>query len=161
MRKYILIAAVLIAMTSLVGCDMIKNINVEKSATLGDAVEGGNKTTLDGAEMTFVSSTAKSLSVIMKNNTASTWQSGNMRDYRLEAEQGGEWYEVQQVGELANTMELMIFAPGQTLEHTFEFSDRYGTLPAGKYRVVKAFWANATDTFEAHEFYLICEFTVE
>jgi hypothetical protein len=84
-----------------------------------------------------------------------------MRDYSLEAEKNGEWYTVNQVGELANTMELMIFAPGETLTHTFEFKERYGNLPSGKYRVVKSFWANKTETADAHEFHLVCEFTVE
>ena len=84
-----------------------------------------------------------------------------MRDYRLETERGGEWYEVKQIGEFANTMELMIFTPGQILTHTFDLELRYGKLPAGSYRVVKSFWANATATEEAHEFYLICEFSVE
>jgi hypothetical protein len=84
-----------------------------------------------------------------------------MGDYRLEIERDGEWYEVKQIGELANTMELMIFSPEQSLTHTFNFSERYGRLTAGKYRVVKSFWANATEKADAHEFYLICEFTVE
>jgi hypothetical protein len=84
-----------------------------------------------------------------------------MRDYRLEIERDGEWYEVKQIGELANTMELMIFAPEQELTHTFEFAERYGKLATGRYRVVKSFWANATETSEAGEFYLVCEFTVE
>ena len=84
-----------------------------------------------------------------------------MRDYRLEAEKDGEWYEVKQTGELANTMELMIVAPGESFEHTFLFANRYGKLPTGTYRVVKSFWANKTDTTDAHEFYLICEFDVK
>ena len=162
MKKYILIAALLVAMLSLIGCDMINNILPDKSATIGDKVEDNkDQTVREGAEITFVSCTQTSLTVRIDNGTDSTWQSGNMRDYRLEAEKDGGWYEVKQIGEYANTMELMLFAPGQSLTHTFEFADRYGTLPAGTYRIVKSFWANATATAEAHELILACQFTVE
>ena len=111
--------------------------------------------------MEYISNTSDTLTVKIENLTDSTWQSGNMRDYSLEAERDGEWYSVTQIGEFANTMELMLFAPGNELTHTFKFKDRYGKLPAGKYRVVKSFWANATETVEAGEFHLVCEFTVE
>ena len=150
----------LLLVASLASCTMIDKIMNNKEATLGDKIEE-EKIVYDGAAMEYVSHTSDTLTVKITNGTESTWQSGNMRDYRLEAEQGGEWYQVNQIGEFANTMELMLFTPGQTLTHTFEFADRYGALPAGKYRVVKSFWANATATAEAHEFLLICEFTVE
>jgi hypothetical protein len=160
MRKTLFIAAALILLVSLGGCDMIKNALPNKNATIGDKVENEVPTS-DGAAVSCDSSSATHLTVTIVNNTDSTWQSGNMRDYRLEIERDGEWYEVKQIGELANTMELMIFSPEQSLTHTFNFSERYGRLTAGKYRVVKSFWANATEKADAHEFYLICEFTVE
>ena len=161
MKKYLIFAMALLVLTSLVGCDMIKDFISSKDATLGGKVDRDESETLGGAVMTLIESSSSSLTVKMENNTDSTWQSGNMRDYRLEAEKDGEWYEVEQKGEFANTMELMIFAPGQTLTHTFEFAERYGNLTDGKYRVVKSFWANATATSEAHEFFLTCEFGVE
>jgi hypothetical protein len=164
MRKYVFIAAVLILALSLVSCDMIDKINVflpEQNATVGDRVEKNESVPTDEADVTVLEATSSSMTAVITNNTDSTWQSGNMRDYRLEVKKDGEWYEVKQVGELANTMELMLFAPGETMTHTFEFSNRYGILPAGEYRVVKSFWANSTATTEAHEFYLVCEFTVE
>jgi hypothetical protein len=131
---------------------------------LGDKLEEGATLAfadLKDAKMGYVSNTSDSLTVKIENNTASTWQSGNMRDYSLEAEKDGEWYSVKQIGEYANTMELMIFAPGQEMTHTFKFDERYGKLASGKYRVVKSYWANATETTEAGEFHLVCEFTVE
>lgn len=169
MRKILLMAALLIFMASLVGCDMFEKVTddidlggiTNKEASITDEVEKSETVPKDGAVASVVSVSATSLTIKMENNTDSTWQSGNMRDYRLEAERDGEWYSVKQIGEYANTMELMLFAPGETLTHTFEFGDRYGKLPAGKYRVVKSFWANATATTEAHEFHLVCEFTVE
>ena len=130
---------------------------MEKKATVGDRAPDGREE-YEGAVMQYVSSTDGSLTVLIENNTDSVWQSGNMRDYRLEVEKDGEWYTVEQIGELANTMELMIFAPGDALTHTFVFTERYGKLEAGKYRVAKSWWANASDTREAGEFYLYCEF---
>ena len=161
MSRIIFVVAALLLLLSLVGCDMIDKYTPEKDASIGDKVEDGEKVTEGGADVTVFSSSDTALTVTIVNNTDSTWQSGNMRDYRLEVEKDGEWYEVKQIGEYANTMELMIFAGGQSMTHTFEFAARYGKLGAGKYRIVKSFWANATPTSEAHEFYLICEFTVE
>jgi hypothetical protein len=161
MRKAVFVAAALLVLLSLVGCDMIKRIVPKENATVGEKVENGGKISENGADVTVVSSSDTSLKVKIENNTDSTWQSGNMRDYRLEVEVDGDWYEVKQVGEFANTMELMIFAPGESLTHTFDFLKRYGRLDQGKYRVVKSFWANATATTEAHEFHLVCEFNVE
>lgn len=160
MKNTLLIAAIMLVLISLTGCDMIEKIIPLKNATVGDKANSDNPTR-EGADITLISSSATALTVKIENNTDSTWQSGNMRDYHLEARKDGEWYTVNQIGEFANTMELMIFAPGENMTHTFEFSERYGKLADGKYRVVKSFWANATPTTEAHEFHLICEFTVE
>ena len=161
MKKTIFIAAILVFAVFVAGCDVMDNANIGGGATIGDKAELEVKPSSEGAVIEVISASQTSLTVKIENNTDSTWQSGNMRDYRLEAERDGEWYEVKQIGELANTMELMIFTPGQTLTHTFELEGRYGKLAIGNYRVVKSFWANSTATEEAHEFYLICEFTVE
>ena len=162
MKKTVLIlAALFIILSSFTGCDVVRTLIAKGlGAKVTDEPEC-EKTTYDGAIMEYVSSTSDTLTVRMENRTDSTWQSGNMRDYHLEAERDGKWYEVEQIGEFANTMELMIFAPGNEMTHTFSFSERYGKLLPGKYRVVKSFWANATDSTEAHEFHLVCEFTVE
>ena len=165
MRKTILIAALLILSLTLVGCDTlmdkVKDVMPAKDADLDDKVTDSVIEEKDGAMVTVISADATSLTVKIENNTESAWQSGNMRDYSIEAYKDGEWYKVKQLGEFANTMELMIFTPGQTMTHTFEFSERYGKLSAGEYRLVKSFWANATATEDAHEFTLVCEFTVE
>ena len=164
MRKYLILAAALILMLSLVSCDMLENVKdllPKKNAEVGDRVEENENVPKVDSDVTVIEADSTSLTVKITNSTDSTWQSGNMRDYRLEVKRDGEWYEVKQIGELANTMELMLFAPNETMTHTFLFSERYGALTAGEYRVVKSFWANATPTAEAHEFYLVCEFIVE
>ena len=159
MKKIITIAALILLFASLASCDMMNKI-FSGDIKVGDKSESP-KNEESGAVATAISSDSSSLTVEIENNTDSTWQSGNMRDYSLEVERDGEWYTVTQVGEFANTMELMIFAPGETLTHTFTFTERYGNLTAGKYRVVKSFWANKTEAVDAHEFHLVCEFTVE
>ena len=167
MKKILLIALVCILTYCATGCDVIGNLSFGKS---GDTdvppkadvpAEDAERNEIEGAVMKYVTSTDRSLTVELVNNTDSTWQSGNMRDYALETERDGMWYTVEPVGDFANTMELMLFAPGEKLTHTFDFSERYGRLEAGEYRVVKSWWANASETREAGEFYLFCEFTVE
>lgn len=159
MRKIILIATLALICASLVNCDMIRKENTD-DIKLGDRSDADKKLE-EGALVTLIFADSTSLTVRIDNATDSTWQSGNMRDYSLEVQRDGAWYNVNQIGEFANTMELMIFAPGETLTHTFEFAGRYGNLTPGRYRLVKSFWANRTATADAHEFHLVCEFTVE
>lgn len=160
-KTLMIIAALLLISVSFSGCDAIAGLFDKKTDPALGEKSDSNKISYENAEMKYVSSTSNSLTVEIVNNTVSTWQSGNMKDYSLEAEKDGEWYSVKQIGEFANTMELIIFAPGEKMTHTFKFDSRYGKLTPGKYRVVKSWWANATETTAAGEFHLVCEFTVE
>ena len=167
MKKILLIALLCLVIGSMVGCDTLKSGIFGNDNNDGDdsktptPTEDAGHTELKGAVMKYISSDDKTLTVELENDTDSVWQSGNMRDYALERESDGKWYTVEPKGDFANTMELMLFGPGDKLVHTFDFSERYGVLAAGKYRVVKSWWANATDTTEAGEFYLTLEFSVE
>lgn len=166
MKKILLIALACMLINAAVGCDMKKESdtgmgNNDDSAQIETPANDSDRADFEGAVMEYVSSTESSLTVELRNETDSVWQSGNMRDYTLECERDGVWYTVKAKGDFANTMELMLFVPGQTLTHTFDFADRYGALSSGKYRVVKSWWANTSATREAGEFYLTCEFTVE
>ncbi len=154
MKKAIVLTSVIFCLFIFTGCSMLN-----KNASSGDKADtsqGG----YDGAVIEYVKSDETSLTVKITNNTSSTWQSGNMRDYQLQVLNGEEWYRVEQIGEFANTMELMLIAPGESLTHTFEFKNRYGILGTGHYRVVKSFWANKTDTEEERSFALVLEFDV-
>lgn len=164
MKKYLLIAVCLMLLL-VTGCDMKKKITVGDKADANmnpsAGLDEGIGSTYEGAVMTYVSSDSHSLTVTISNNTESTWQSGNMRDYELQVMKDGEWYKVEQIGEFANTMELLIFSPGESMTHTFAFDARYGELTEGSYRVIKAYWANRTENSDAREFHLWCEFEVE
>ena len=163
MKKLIILAACLLIL-SLTGCELADGIKFpwgkDSEISASDPVDY-TYTGYDGAIIAYVKSDAKSLTVTISNESDSTWQSGNMRSYSLEVLRDGVWYAVEPTGDLANTMELMIFAPGEKITHTFDLYARYGELPAGHYRVVKSYWANKTETKEAGEFYLACEFDVE
>lgn len=159
MRKILRTAALLLLCASLASCQTVKD-KICDFIKIGDKVDT-ERNGENGAIATLIDADSHSLTLRIENGTDSTWQSGNMKNYHLEAEKDGEWYRVTQVGEFANTLELLIFAPGEKITHTYDFSVRYGTLTPGKYRWVKSWWANETETDEGHEFYLICEFTVE
>ena len=169
MKRILLIALGCMVIASMIGCDTVKDALVgvkdmiikDEAPKIEEPADDSGRSELEDADMKYVTNTDSSLTVELTNNTDSVWQSGNMRDYSLECERDGVWYKVEPKGDFANTMELMLFVPGQALEHTFDFSERYGTLQPGKYRVVKAWWANASATREAGEFYTVCEFTVE
>ena len=165
MKKILLIALACMLITSSMGCNKSEDPNSGSddnngSLKIESPADDVDRADFEGATMEYVSSNGSSLTVKLINGTDSVWQSGNMRDYTLECERVGVWYTVEAKGDFANTMELMLFGPGQTLTHTFDFSERYGELPSGKYRVVKSWWANASATRESGEFYLACEFTV-
>lgn len=156
MKKYLVIA-ICIIMMMLSGCNMNKTNG--KDATVGDKVEGGESVQNNEA-MKLVKATNKSATVTIENNSPSVWQSGNMKDYELQILKDGEWYKVEQIGEFANTMELMGLHPGQKITHTFEFEKRYGTLPSGRYRIVKRWWGSLTANSEKGEIITACEFDV-
>lgn len=157
MKKYIVIAICILTMM-LSGCNM--NKSGDKNANVGDKVESEGESINNSEAMKFVRATNKSLTVTIVNDSPAVWQSGNMKDYELQVMKDGEWYKVEQTGEFANTMELIGLRPGEQKTHTFEFEDRYGILPSGKYRVVKRWWANATATTEKGEVVTVCEFDV-
>jgi len=162
MKKIIILALLSFILLSLAGCDLFGFLNSDKMS-VGDKFvdDESNSNGIENSKMEYVSHDKNSLTVHIVNNSGSAWQSGNMRDYELQVKKDGEWYRVEQKGEFANTMEAMIFTHGQELTHTFVFTERYGELEAGQYRVVKNYWATATEDREAGAFYLDCEFTVE
>ncbi len=154
MKKAIIFALIFAITAAFTGCNM-KN----EDMIIGDRSDI-SPISKDGAEVSVLNVTPSSLTVKIKNNTDSFWQSGNYREYSLEYKLGGEWYKVTQTGETANTMELVIFAPGEELTHTFDLENRYGKLNTGTYRLIKSYWANRTDSEDAHAFYITIEFDI-
>ncbi len=155
MKKLILLTAILLLMAHFSEYTLM-----DKKVDLGDAAPAVGEA-LDGAGMIYISSDDRSLTVKVENNTGVVWQSGNMKQYRLEKKVEGEWRSLTQIGEFANTMELIIISDGESFEHRFDFSKRYGTLTDGTYRVVKSFWANYPPPADGEAFDLILEFEVK
>ncbi len=150
MKKIIKALMLLLCFLPICGCAVIDS---------GELAQDPEKL-YTGADVTVISADRNSLTVKIVNNSESVWQSGNMRDYELQMLHNGEWYKVKQIGEFANTMELMVLVPGEDLEHTFEFTQRYGILSNGSYRVVKSYWANSTETEDGRSFDLVINFKV-
>ncbi len=149
--------AAIICCLSLYGCNMTDKSYPD--ATVGDAADEPYAS-IDGANIECTGCDRTSLSVRITNASPAVWQSGNMREYELHRKEGDVWYRVEQIGEFANTMELMIFPIGDTVEHTFDFSVRYGALPDGSYRLVKSCWAHKTENSDAAAFALVLEFEI-
>lgn len=103
--------------------------------------------------------TPASLTVCVKNNTDLEIDSGNEHDFAIEVLDDGTWYTIK-TGDRNNTAEAYGFSGEQTLE--LEWSNVYGALPAGHYRIVKYFFPWTADgTYGVKDgFYLTAEFEI-
>ena len=77
--------------------------------------------------------------------------------YFLQTLQGEAWSDID--GEQDWTLELIVLEPGQSYEETLDWSSYYGELPAGTYRIVKAY--HIGDISETEESYVKCEFHID
>ncbi len=102
--------------------------------------------------------TATSLTLTLTNETDQTFASGNDYDFTLQAKEKGNWYAIRE-GDFNNTADARIFMPGS---HTIEISwaNRYGTLPAGEYRIVKNFFPEVSDEGLTEGYLLAAEFEI-
>ena len=102
--------------------------------------------THEGVTMTLVDGSAYpgQVEVTILNTTDTEIDSGNSADFFLQVEQNGQWYDLEENGDFANTAEAYIFEKDTPREMTFQWASRYGSLDPGHYRAVKWF-------FEFHE----------
>ena len=119
--------------------------------------------TYEGVTMTVVEESVYpgSVRVEIRNTTDAEIDSGNEHDFALQKEVDGVWYEVKQKeGEFANTSEALIYMKDMPVELECQWANRYGTLSAGHYRIVKAFF-EFRGPGDYTDFLLAAEFTVE
>ena len=113
---------------------------------------------LENASLTIVDGTLTKAyaSAVVKNGSTLELDSGNENDFFIDVQLNGVWYSLKEPEDLANTAEALIFEPGS--EHGLDFSwqSRYGALPAGHYRLVKAFFTDTSNTL----IYLADEFDI-
>lgn len=101
-----------------------------------------------------------SITICVKNNTDIEIHSGNENDFAIEVLDNGKWYTID-VGSRENTAEAYIFEDERDLD--ISWSNTYGALPNGHYRIVKYFFPWTEDgTYGIKDgFYLTAEFDIE
>lgn len=57
--------------------------------------------------------------------------------YSLEKFVDGHWSAVEEIRDVAVTAVAHMLLPGESVEHTVKWENRYGSLPTGEYRIVK------------------------
>ena len=122
--------------------------------------------THEGVTMTVVDGSAYpgQVKVTILNATDTEIDSGNSADFFLQVEQNGQWYDLEENGDFANTAEACIFEKNTPREMTFQWASRYGSLDAGHYRAVKWFFEFHKDETERDkrvvDFALAAEFDI-
>jgi len=122
--------------------------------------------THEGVTMTVVDGSAYpgQVKVTILNATDTEIDSGNSADFFLQVEQNGQWYDLEENGDFANTAEAYIFEKNTPREMTFQWASRYGSLDAGHYRAVKWFFEFHKDETERDkrvvDFALAAEFDI-
>lgn len=79
------------------------------------------------------------------------------RDYYLEMEKDGKWYQVIPKQEIAITLDLLWVPAGMTESIFVNWADSYGELKAGHYRIIKPVTDNKQGYFLAGEFTVLDE----
>lgn len=154
MKRWICLMIYTAILVSVIGCGQ----GEIKKGKASSVVEGE---TFDVTmEVVPGSVTPSSLTIRVKNNTDIEINSGNESDFAIEVLDNGDWYTIE-VGAWSNTAEAYIFEGERDLD--INWSNIYGSLPEGHYRIVKHFYPWAADgTYGIKDgFHLTAEFDVE
>ncbi len=101
------------------------------------------------------SSTGAILTLV--NSTDREWQFG--QEYWIEKKENGEWHEIRSLRSRAFDALSYLLAPHSTREEVCSFSDGYGRLTTGEYRLVKELLREKSGGWESS--YVAAEFAVE
>ena len=127
-----------LCLLALTACGSAPKVSEEASDLEVNTHEGVTMTLVDG------SAYPGQVEVTILNATDTEIDSGNEYDFFLQVEQDGQWYNLEEKQDYANTAEAYIFEKDAPRELTFQWADHYGSLAPGHYRAVKRF-------FEFHE----------
>ena len=127
-----------LCLLTLTACGHAPKVSEETSDLEVNTHEGVTMTVVDG------SAYPGQVTVTILNTTDTEIDSGNSADFFLQVEQDGQWYNLEEKQDYANTAEAYIFEKDTPREMTFQWASRYGSLAPGHYRAVKWF-------FEFHE----------
>ena len=146
-KRRILTAFLAGLLLALAGCGGVK---------LGKASECAANTR-PGAELVLLEYSPGGAVYKVVNGTGGEIYTGNKDVISLEMEQEGVWYEID-VGERSFTAEAMIIPEGESGEMATNWAGSYGTLPKGRYRLVKSFFEEDPN---AARFTLAAEFEIK
>ncbi len=113
----------------------------------------------DGLELTVAEGSATATGAIFRfeNATDREWQFG--QEYWIEKLEDGEWKEIKSLRARAFDALSYLLAPHSVREEVYSFSDSYGRLTSGEYRLVKELLRERSGGWESH--YIAAEFAVE
>ena len=105
--------------------------------------------------------TPSGLTVRISNNTGIDINGGINYDFSIEKKEDDKWSPVKEIGDRTTDTETYIFQGERDLN--INWSEIYGSLSAGEYRVVKFFYPSTEDGSYGTDdgFYLFAEFSIE
>lgn len=145
MKRLIPILVCLVLALSVAGCG--HNIYFDSSDVTMRVVEG--------------SVTPSGLIVCITNNTKTDICGGIEDDYSIETKENEEWSPLEEISERTTDTEKYIFQGERNL--TIHWTEIYGTLPTGEYRIVKYFVPCSEDgQYHSDDgFFLTADFSIE
>ena len=145
MRRIVSLFFIFVLVFSIAGCGMNKKFN---SADV----------TMDIIEESI---TPLGLTVIISNNTKIDIYGGIADDFLVEKLEKNEWSPLVEIGYRSNNTETYIFQGNRELN--VYWSEIYGSLTPGTYRISKCFYLDTVDNTGSSNdgFYLTSEFTIK
>lgn len=147
MKKVFLVFISLILLLGVTGCGNKNDFSVGDKST----VEVVDKyVVFDLVEETLTNGSA---SVLLRNDSEYNVSYGT--PYELEIKENGKWHKINV--ELFFTLPLMSLKPGESENLEFNWTESYGKLAKGEYRIIKSF---TVESDIPESFYVAAEFTI-
>lgn len=145
MKKILVLSLCFVLALWMAGC--VQNKNISFGDVTMKVVEG--------------SVTPSGLTVRISNNTGIDINGGINYDFSIEKKEADKWSPVKEIGDRTTDTETYIFQGERDLN--INWSEIYGSLSAGEYRVVKFFYPSTEDGSYGTDdgFYLFAEFSIE
>lgn len=145
MRRIVSLFFIFVLVLSIVGCGINKKFNPAD-------------VTMDIVEESI---TPSGLTVIISNNAKIDIYGGIADDFLIEKLENDEWSPLVEIGDRSNNTETYIFQGNRELN--IYWSDIYGSLTPGTYRISKCFYLDTVDDASSSNdgFYLIAEFIIQ
>ena len=145
MRRIVSLFFIFVLVLSIVGCGINKKFNPAD-------------VTMDIVEESI---TPSGLTVIISNNAKIDIYGGIADDFLIEKIENDEWSPLVEIGDSSNNTETYIFQGNRELN--IYWSDIYGSLTPGTYRISKCFYLDTVDDASSSNdgFYLIAEFIIQ